>query len=122
MIRIGRKFLKPHLCPQCGAPVVLVRHPKANACKRCAAKAHRKSAGHKKQQQKYNSGAYRRARSKALANQPYCALCGGTEHLTCHHTVKVKSGEQQGKHLTVLCTSCHELWETKVNKIRALNN
>lgn len=119
MIRIGKKFLKPHLCPYCGRVVMLVRHPESELCRRCRNKAHRKTLAHKQQQKKYNNQHYRRRRKQAIVNHPYCALCGRDKCLTCHHTVNVRTGEYQGKHLTVLCMSCHRLWEQKVNKIRA---
>lgn len=120
VIRIGKKFFKPHLCPDCGRLVVLVRHPKAVHCPKCRNKKHHKSAGHRKQQKKYNNSTYRRKRKTAMTDHPYCALCGRSDHLTCHHAVNVRTGEWAGKHVTVLCEKCHGLWETKVNKIRGL--
>lgn len=120
MIRIGKKFLYPHLCPRCHKLVILIRHPMQRCCPACQKHYHRKRAGAKRQAKKYNNGTYRRGRAQALRNQPYCALCGSTEHLTCHHTVNVRNGEWQGQHLTVLCSDCHQIWETKVNKLRSL--
>lgn len=119
LLKVGRKFFKPHLCPDCGALVMLVRHPAAMRCKKCRNKLHRKSSSHKKQQRKYGT-AYQRRQKKMLRQQSYCALCGSTKHLTCHHTVSVRTGEWKGKHLTVLCDRCHRLWEMRVSTIRSL--
>ena len=31
-----------------------------------------------------------------------------------------RTGEWQGRHVTVLCDGCHQAWEAKVNRIRSL--
>lgn len=120
MLRVGKKFLKPHFCPECGELVILVRHPLSQRCPKCQQRYHRKKQSHKAQQRKYNTGDYRRRKAATLRNHPYCALCGSTHDLTCHHAVRVKSGEWKGQHLTVLRAECHRIWETKVNKIRSM--
>lgn len=122
MIRVGRKFLKPHFCPDCHRFIVLVKHPQSKRCVTCRNRRRRKSSSEnstKRSRRKYNNDTYRRAAQKALSTQGYCALCGCTHNLTCHHTVNIRSGEWQGKHLTVLCERCHLLWEQKVNIVRS---
>lgn len=116
LLKIGKKFLKPHRCPGCHKFMWLVRFPVAMSCPACQKRHRRQTVGRSK---KYNT-TYRRRARRAKKTQPYCALCGSTEHLTCHHTVNVITKEWQGEHLTVLCERCHSLWETKVNKLRNL--
>ena len=121
MIKIGKKFLKPHFCPDCHKLILLVRNIKSLRCPTCH-KRYRRHRGDEnavtRSRRRYNNSAYRRARANALEKQGYCALCGATKNLTCHHAVDVKTGEWKGRHLTVLCSSCHEAWEKYVNKTR----
>lgn len=122
MIRMGRKFIKPHLCPDCHRLALLVKHPSSKRCTCCHKRYRRHSmtdSSVKRCRRKYNNASYRRRQRNALDQQGYCALCGNTQHLSCHHTLNIRSGEWSGKHLTVLCERCHRIWETKVNKIRS---
>lgn len=122
MIKFRKKYLKLHLCPECHKVVVWVRHPKSQRCSTCH-KRYRRHAEEdnavKRARRKYNNSSYQTQRRHALNEHGYCALCGSTNHLTCHHTVNTRTGEWQGKHLTVLCENCHQIWETKVNILRS---
>lgn len=122
MIRVGRKFLRPHFCPVCHRLVLLTRHLDSRRCPTCHKRVRRHAKREnsvKRSRRKYNTDSYRKKANQALTTRGYCALCGSTKNLTCHHAVDVKTGEWVGKHLTVLCERCHEAWEQKVNIIRS---
>lgn len=125
MLQIGRKkFFSPHLCPDCGKLMVIIKNPCCTRCIKCQRKFCKKHPSDKsiirmkQHRKKYNKKSYKFAKKLALTNQGYCALCGGIEDLTAHHTCNVKTGEWQGKHLTILCSQCHRIWEKKVNVLR----
>lgn len=120
LLKIGRKYLKPHFCPDCGKFSWLVRYPVQRRCSACHNRHRRqKQKEQPKDANRYDTK-YRRRAKKIKALHHYCALCGSTKNLTCHHCVDVNTKEWKGKHLTVLCDSCHRLWEMKVNTIRDL--
>lgn len=121
-VRVGRKkYFSPHLCPDCGKLIIIIKHPCCSRCTRCQRHfLQRVGADNalKRTRRKYRRASYKTAKKKAITNQGYCALCGGIESLTTHHTCNVKTGKWQGGHLTVLCDKCHKIWETKVNILR----
>lgn len=122
MLKIGRKFINPHFCPDCHKLVIVIQHPSSKRCS-CCHRRHRRHSPNdnstKRSRRKYNSNAYHQQANAELDRHGWCALCGSTKNLTCHHAVQIRTGEWKGKHLTVLCNSCHQIWETKVNILRS---
>ncbi len=116
MVKAFGKYFCPHFCPDCGKLMLFVRHPFSRRCSACHNKYRRKSG--RRSKRSYSNSYYRRNKSKLMEAHHFCALCGSEKNLTCHHCVDVKSGEWAGKHLTILCNRCHQLWEAKVNKER----
>lgn len=122
VIKIWRKkFFSPRFCKSCGKLMPIVSHPAIQYCERCTRHYRLAKQGDnaaKRARRKYNKASYKTAKKRAITNQGYCALCGSTEHLTAHHTCNVETGEWQGQHLTVLCDTCHKIWEQKLSILR----
>lgn len=122
MLKIKRKYLKPHRCPDCHKLVILVRYPNSQRCSACHKRHKRQThpSPSMLRSNKYYNKKYKAMARRELEAHHFCALCGATKNLTCHHCVDVKTRQWRGQHLTVLCERCHQLWETKVNIVRSV--
>lgn len=111
MIRIKSGcFLKPRRCPLCHKFSLFVRVPKAKCCPKCHKEQRRISRRAERRRKRQNgiykyTTKYHKLRQEAIAEHPYCSLCGTSENLTVHH---VGGGSE---HFTVLCDSCHQGYE-----------
>jgi len=111
-------FFKPRRCPDCGKLCFTCRNWRSLRCKECH-KDHARRRKYVRTRKQRKTGnykycrAYKRRRTKVIAEHPYCALCGGVDNLTTHH---VGGGDT---YLTVLCDECHQAYERYNNKRKA---
>ena len=64
------------------------------------------------------SDAWRENRKPALEYAEHrCQVCNTDKHLDVHHRTYERLGNEKPNDLTVLCRSCHELFETSGRKL-----
>lgn len=117
IIRVRKRlFIKPRFCSDCGRFCVFGESNLSTRCHECHKKhcrARKRDTRRKKRQtgQYLYTKRYASRKKKVIADHPYCALCGTTENLTCHHV-------GGGNNLTVLCDECHQAYEAWNNRKR----